>query len=105
MAKYVNQERRASAKEGCENHESAGRGEWFESEAIGVGGFDVDYYRLVNDMKTTLRRNREFHMVMCPLGEITNSTLHAGNFNYGNRQTYGSGSDADNERIVSGSST
>ena len=25
------------------------------SQRLGLGGFDVDYYRLVNDMKTTLR--------------------------------------------------
>ena len=48
-ANHINQERRISAEEGCENHESqvmrarSGEGEWLEPVAIGLGGFNGNY--------------------------------------------------------------
>ena len=60
--------------------------------------------RLVNNLTMTFRPNWEFHMGMCRLRGTANSTAYAGNgvglrvnIGYGNRQTYGSGSDADSE--------
>ena len=89
----------------------SGEGEWLESVAIGLGGFNGNYYRQVNNLTMAFRQNWEFHMGMCRLGGTANSTAYAGNgmglqvnISYGNRQTYGSGSDADSEqekRIVS----
>ena len=61
--------------------------------------------RLVNNLTMAFRPNWEFHIGMCRLGGTANSTAYAGNgmglqvnISCGNRQIYGSGSDADCEQ-------
>jgi hypothetical protein len=83
----------------------SGEGEWLEPVAIGLGGCNGDYYRLVNTLTMAFRQNWELHMGICRLGGTANSTAYAGNgmglqvdISYGNRQTYGNGSDADSEQ-------